>query len=64
MSSAQISYKIAMPKPATHRYQVTISVRGVTGPLRFRMPAWTPGSYLIREFSRHVEDVRAETPSG
>jgi predicted metalloprotease with PDZ domain len=64
MSSAQISYKIAMPKPATHRYQVTISVRGVTGPLRFRMPAWTPGSYLIREFSRHVEDVSAKTPSG
>jgi predicted metalloprotease with PDZ domain len=64
MSSAQISYKIAMPKPATHRYLVTISVRGVSGPLRFRMPVWTPGSYLVREFSRHVEDVTAQTPSG
>ena len=62
MSSAQIRYTIAMPTPANHRFRVTLSVRGVTGPLRFRMPAWTPGSYLVREFSRHVEDVRALTP--
>ena len=26
----------------------------------FRLPAWTPGSYLIREFARHFVDVRAE----
>lgn len=64
MSSAQIRYTIAMPAPATHRFQVSIQVRGVSGPLRFRMPAWTPGSYLVREFCRHVEDVRASTPSG
>jgi len=31
---------------------------------RFRLPAWTPGSYLIREFARHVIDVRAETSDG
>jgi predicted metalloprotease with PDZ domain len=24
------------------------------------MPVWAPGSYLVREFSRHVEGVRAE----
>ena len=23
------------------------------------MAVWTPGSYLVREFSRHVEDVKA-----
>src|SRR5438552_2973375 len=26
----------------------------------FRLPTWTPGSYLIREFARHFVDVRAE----
>jgi predicted metalloprotease with PDZ domain len=25
---------------------------------RFRLPAWIPGSYLIREFARHFVDVR------
>jgi len=53
-----------MPVPETHRFEVTIRVRGVEGPLRFRMPAWTPGSYVVREFARHVEDVSAMTPLG
>ena len=26
---------------------------------RFRLPAWVPGSYLIREFARHFVSVRA-----
>ncbi len=26
----------------------------------FRLPAWTPGSYLIREFARHFVDVQAQ----
>ncbi|ACY15825.1 M61 family metallopeptidase [Haliangium ochraceum] len=28
------------------------------------MAVWTPGSYLVREFSRHVEDLRVSTPAG
>ncbi len=28
------------------------------------MPVWTPGSYLIREYARHVEGLRALAPSG
>lgn len=33
-------------------------------PLVLRMPVWTPGSYLVREFSRHVEGLTASTPGG
>jgi predicted metalloprotease with PDZ domain len=28
------------------------------------MPVWTPGSYLIREYARHVEDFKAKDTSG
>ncbi len=28
------------------------------------MPVWTPGSYLVREFSRNVENVTAENSNG
>jgi len=28
------------------------------------MPVWTPGSYMVREFARQVQDVRASDPSG
>jgi predicted metalloprotease with PDZ domain len=27
-----------------------------------RMPAWIPGSYMIRDFARHVHDLSASTP--
>lgn len=28
------------------------------------MAVWTPGSYLVREYSRHVETLSAESPAG
>lgn len=28
------------------------------------MAVWTPGSYLVREYARHVEDLRAATADG
>ena len=28
------------------------------------MPVWTPGSYLVREFARHVQDFTATTSAG
>jgi predicted metalloprotease with PDZ domain len=28
------------------------------------MPVWTPGSYLVREYSRHVQDLIAEDETG
>ena len=31
---------------------------------RFVLPAWIPGSYLIREFARHFVQVRAHDPAG
>jgi len=29
-------------------------------PVEIFMPVWTPGSYLVREFARHVEGIQAE----
>ena len=28
------------------------------------MAVWTPGSYLVREYARHVEELSAESPAG
>jgi predicted metalloprotease with PDZ domain len=32
--------------------------------LELKMPVWTPGSYLIREYARHVQDFSAANGSG
>lgn len=53
-------YTVAMPEPETHLFHVTIELDGpFDGPLRLAMPAWAPGSYLIRDFARHVQDLEA-----
>jgi predicted metalloprotease with PDZ domain len=60
-----IRYTIAMPQPHTHRYHVTVSVEGLDGPtLDLALPVWTPGSYLVREFARHVQEFAAADQDG
>jgi len=34
------------------------------GNLELWMPVWTPGSYLVREYSRHVQDLTAKDEQG
>lgn len=57
MSGPRIAYALAMPRPHTHLFEVAITIDGWNEPrLDLVMPSWTPGSYLIREFARHVQD--------
>lgn len=51
---------------AEHHY-VEVETRVTTGgseTVELGMAVWTPGSYLVREFARHVEDFRAAAPDG
>ena len=62
-----ISFTVAMPRPHTHLFEVDVAVkRTANGPAQEQlvMPVWTPGSYLVREFSRHVQDFAATDAAG
>ena len=60
-----IRYRLAMPEPHSHLLDVRLELLGVPfSPVRLSMPVWTPGSYLVREFSRHVQDLAAHNASG
>ena len=61
----KLAYVLAMPEPSTHLYHVELTVTDPpSGALRLAMPAWAPGSYLIRDFARHVQDVEATDGRG
>ncbi|CAN5335663.1 PDZ domain-containing protein [soil metagenome] len=62
----EISYTVSMPQPYTHLLNVELRVRGDSLPpqLNLVMPVWTPGSYLVREFGRHVQDFAAIDANG
>ena len=56
-----IRYTLSLPAPQTHYVEVEAVVpTGGRAQIELEMAVWTPGSYLVREFSRHVEGVAAE----
>ncbi|MBK7676715.1 MAG: M61 family metallopeptidase [Candidatus Accumulibacter sp.] len=61
MKPATIRYSIRPSKPEAHLLEVdcTLAEPDPAGQ-RFALPAWIPGSYLIRDFARHIVAIRAE----
>lgn len=62
-----IGYTVSMSKPHTHLLEVEVRIRSLAvGATQtdLVMPVWTPGSYLVREFERHVQDFAATDSSG
>jgi predicted metalloprotease with PDZ domain len=61
----QFDYHVAMPQPAAHLFEVTLTIADwQQSALDLQMPVWTPGSYLVREYARHLQDFRAEDANG
>lgn len=52
-------YSLSFADPAGHLVEVTCRVDSPRPVERMRMPAWIPGSYLIRDFARHVVSLEA-----
>lgn len=55
-----IRYFVVPRHPGHHIFQVSVSLTGVAGEQLWRLPAWIPGSYMIRDFARHILNVTAE----
>jgi predicted metalloprotease with PDZ domain len=63
-----ISFTVSMSKPHTHLLEVEMRITE-SGTIAITeevlvMPVWTPGSYLIREYERHVQSFSAVDESG
>jgi len=59
-----IRYEVSLPDRQAHRVHVRMTVDGADGTLSLGLPVWTPGSYLVREFSRSVLDLSAADSRG
>ena len=57
----QITYTLTFPEAQAHYVEVEMRITGLNQPnLDLKMPVWTPGSYLVREFSKNIESLTAE----
>ncbi|OUL31142.1 peptidase M61 [Nostoc sp. T09] len=55
-----IHYQVAMPQPETHLFEVTLQLVNYPAPiLDLKLPVWTPGSYLVREYAKNLQDFAA-----
>lgn len=65
LQAQNITYKLASAEPHTHYFEVEMRVKDFKKEqVDFRLPTWTPGSYLIREYARHVEGVSVSNSKG
>ncbi len=63
--SPKLAYEIAMSQPQTHLFEVKLTVSNWDREvLDLKMPVWTPGSYLVREYAKQLQDFGAVTDVG
>ena len=55
-----ITHRIEIEDAHAHLFRVTLSVPQPAAQQRLRLPVWIPGSYLVREFARHVSALTAK----
>ena len=58
----QISYTVSFPEAQAHYADIEMDIKGLAqNKLDLKLPVWTPGSYLVREFSKNVESFTAQS---
>ncbi len=55
-----IRYRLSFRQAANHRVEIEASIptEGAKS-VKLMMPVWTPGSYLVREYARQIEEISA-----
>src|SRR4051812_112758 len=55
-----ITYRIEVADAHAHLFRVTLVVARPAAEQRLSLPVWIPGSYLVREFARHLSAMTAQ----
>ncbi len=65
LSAQTIAYQLRMPKPQNHYFEVEMTLSDFKEKeLNLKLPVWAPGSYLVREFSKNLNLVKAYDENG
>lgn len=62
---AAIQYQLRCIDLAAHLIEIKLTVTPTSAePLQFCLPAWIPGSYMIRDFARNIVSIAASDTAG
>lgn len=57
-----IQYNVELSNPNAHIYKVTLKIEHPNKNCQiFSLPAWIPGSYMIRDFAKNIINIRAHS---
>lgn len=60
-----IDYEVGMSLPNSHYFEVEMDISDLKADdITIKMPVWAPGSYLVREFAKSVNRVKATDSNG
>jgi len=54
-----VHFRVDASEPNTHLYRVTLTIEQPAAQQLVSLPVWIPGSYLVREFARHIFGLEA-----
>ncbi|HYG67132.1 MAG TPA: M61 family peptidase, partial [Anaeromyxobacteraceae bacterium] len=57
-------HRLSIPQPHDHLLHLELHVDRPGPETELVLPVWTPGSYLVREYARHLEGVTASDGAG
>ncbi|WP_337843512.1 PDZ domain-containing protein [Rheinheimera sp.] len=62
---AKVRYQIELKDPVAHLIQVRLEFSPTTDDdMVLSLPAWIPGSYMIRDYAKHLQGLNACDPEG
>jgi predicted metalloprotease with PDZ domain len=55
-----VEFQISVARAHAHCFDIQLTLRRAALPLTVGLPVWIPGSYLVRDFARHLQGLRAQ----
>lgn len=59
-----IAYSVDFSDAVNHYVTIRMTTKSVDRQTQLMLPTWTPGSYLVREYARHVDRITATDNKG
>lgn len=62
MQQHSIHYRVLPADPAAHLFSIELTIdQPAAEGQKFSLPAWIPGSYMIRDFAKNIVTIKAES---
>ena len=58
-ANAAVQFEVALADIHAHLFQVTLTLTPPSDTQALRLPVWIPGSYLVREFAKNLQNLCA-----